>query len=409
MSLKNISIAIIIFLYILLFELSPFFELAGLNYLIVVKNMLIIAICSILFILNNERKVELPWYAISFSAILLFLIIIEFVFCIASDILSPLLGLIEFLSVAIYADRRFIRYFYRCIILVTLVSSIPLLYYYYIFGYYARTDIVFDKSMQTFLFGFSLISLLSEFFYTHSKHKGIIIIIALYLFVCNVYILQSKTSIFVTLVVLFMIFIFRKDNLINILSKYSKQILLVLFILPFLPINWEIPQTLQQAANKLTGRTVFILEKQIREDTYEIRDRILNRTLEVLSDNPLWGAGFGNQEKVLNITGTGVAQGESQIMDLVLDGGITYLVAFLILIIPMACFSINSLNGKQSRYADEFVLFQTTGFFILCIGNEMLSSIGWFFLGSLVYLRKDRFIFLLFSNPRQKILKLVKR
>lgn len=301
-----------------------------------------------------------------------------------------------------FSDKKFVKYLYASILAITLVTTIPLLYYYSLYGYYARDEILFDKSMQTFLFGFCYILLLLELFNSSGKYKALILTILIYLILVNVFILQSKTSVFVLLVIFILMSIWRRNEVKATLKHYWKSLIIVAIAIPFLPIEWEVPDAMKQAANMLTGETVFVLEKDMKEDTYEIRDIILNKTIDIINRNPLLGAGFGNMASALKSTKTGVTQGESQLMDFVIEGGLTYLLAFAILTLPPLIILFRRTRHLRACYSEEFVFYQLLGFLILCTGNEMLSSLGWIFLGTLMYMHKTKIPVILFSKQDDK-------
>ena len=390
MKCREIIFAIVVFCFVLLFELSFYFATIGLNMVNSIKNILIIVILWILIKRNWHQQIKLQWYVRTFLFIMFLFLILQSLFGIASEIVTPLFGFIELFVAAKFSSKGFIKYLYASVVIVTLVTTIPLLYYYILYGYYARFDIVFEKSMMTFLYGFSFILLLTELFQTQGKCKYIILALLLYLLFVNVFILQSKTSIFALLVIFTLMFILRHKEINLTFKRYWKGLILVLAILPFLPIEWEIPDAMKQAANQLTGKTVFVMEREMKEDTYEIRGVILNRTIDIINEKPFFGAGFGNIASALIPTHTGITQGESQLIDFALEGGLTYLIAFAILTIPIVITSYKQIRNFKTTYADKFVFYQIIGFLILCTGNEMLSSLGWIFLGTLIYLLKTK-------------------
>lgn len=403
MKLWDFLLASIIFLYILIYEMAPFLQMGALAPLLILKNLLIVAICFFQSYRNWHTGFRLPWYVSAYVIIMVALVVLEIVTRHTCSFISPIISLMEFVIIAAYADNRFVRLFYGSILLVTLISSIPLVYLYSVLGFYARQDIFFDKSMQTFLFGFSMVLLLLELIRPYGKHKFIIIVLFIYLLWCNAFILQSKTSIFVTLVAGCLLVVLKPDDISKQINKCKWHILFILVVIPFLPIEWEIPDALKQAANKLTGREMFLIERQMKEDTYDIRERIVDRTLDIIADNPFFGAGFGNQEQALKATKTGVTQGESQIIDLLLDGGLTYLIAFAILTLAMVYYSWVRIWHRSALYVDYLVFLQTVSFLIMCGGNEMLSSLGWIYMGTLVYLCEQRSTIILFGKPKRRI------
>ena len=386
MSLRNILFGVLIFAFLLLFELAPFLSLGKFAPLVALKNVLLLAICYVQIQRNWTRGLLLPWYVKVYAILLISLIVLETVFGYASNISSPVIGLMVLLIFVAYSDKRFIRYFYVSMIIVTIISSVPLLYFYIKLGYYARAEIAFDKSMMTFLFAFCQVFLLLEVFRLKGRKKLLVLSLFGYLFWCNAFILQSKTSIFIALVVLAMLIVFRSGEVMLFLRRYYKVIMLGLIAIPFLPIHVEVPEELKLAANKLTGSQIFVLKKKVKEDTYVVRERLRNTTYQVVLDNPFFGAGFGNQASALKASKTGITQGESQMLDLLLDGGITNLVTFLILVLPIIVYTLCLMWQGNYCYTDSFVLFQTLSFFILCIANEILSSVGWIFLGTIIYL-----------------------
>jgi len=386
MSLRNILFGVLIFAFLLLFELAPFLSLGKFAPLVALKNVLLLAICYVQIQRNWTRGLLLPWYVKVYSVLLLSLIVLETVFGYASNISSPVIGLMVLLIFIAYSDKRFIRYFYVSMIIVTIISSIPLLYFYVKLGYYARTEIAFDKSMMTFLFAFCQVFLILEAFRLKGRNKLLVISLFGYLFWCNAFILQSKTSIFIALVVLGLLMVFRSGEVMLFLRRYYKIFVLGLIAIPFLPVHVEVPDDLKYAANKLTGSQVFVVKKKVKDETYTIRERLRNTTYQVVLDNPFFGAGFGNQASALKASKTGITEGESQMLDLLLDGGITNLIAFLILTIPIIVYALCLIWQGYNSYTDSFVLFQTLSFLILCIANEILNSVGWIFLGTIIYL-----------------------
>ena len=386
MSLRNILFGVLIFSFLLLYELSPFLLLGKFAPLVSLKNILLLIICYIQIHRNLYRGLLLPWYVKVYVVILFALVLLETITGYASSIFSPLTGIFVLIVISAYSDRRFIHYFYISLIIITFISSVPLLYFYIKLGYFARAEIAFDKSMLTFLFAFCQICLLMMLFQTKGVKQIIVLSLFGYLFLCNAFILQSKTSIFVTLVAIFILLLLRIGEFIRFFRKHYKPVVLGFILLPFLPVHFEIPEELKFAANKLTGSQVFIIKKKVKEDTYVIRERLRNTTYQVVQDNPFFGAGFGNQAIALKASKTGITEGESQLLDLLLDGGITYLVAFLILTLPILFYPVCFIWQGNYCHTDTFVFFQILSFLILCIGNEMLSSVGWIFLGTLIYL-----------------------
>lgn len=399
---KELIFSGLIFAFVLLYELSAYFTTIGLNSANIVKNFFIIAILLILIRRNWSHQIRFRLHIKTFFVIVFLLLILQALFGVASDIITPVIGFMEFYVATKFSDKRFIKYLYASILIITLVATIPLLYYYSLYGYYARDEIVFDKSMQTFLFGFCYILLLLELFNSNGKYKTLILTIFIYLILVNVFILQSKTSIFVLLVIFILMSIWRRNEVKLTLKRYWKNLIIVAIAIPFLPIEWEVPDAIKQAANMLTGETVFVLGKDMREDTYEIRGIILDKTIDIINENPLLGAGFGNMTSALKSTNTRVTQGESQFMDLGIEGGLTYLLAFVILTLPPLITSFKRVSHLRTGYSEEFVFYQLLSFLILCIGNEMLSSLGWIFLGTLMYIYKTKTTVILFSKQDDK-------
>lgn len=409
MKIKELIFFTLIFSFVLLYELSAFFTVIGLSSINMIKNIDIITILLILINKNKSHCLRLKSHIKVFICILSVLIFLQIIFGIASNFISPIITIIFFYVTVKFSDKNFIKSLYTSIVIITIISSIPILYFYLLYGYYARTEIIFDKSMQTFLFGFCYTMLLLELSHNNIKNKLFIFSILVYLLIINIVILQSKTSIFVFLINLLFMSILKFKDIKIAIQHYWKFIAIIAIILPFLPIEWELPDTLKQATNKLTGKTVFVLEKNLKEDTYEIRELIVDKTIEIVKENPIFGAGFGNMTTALKSTKTGVTQGESQIVDLALEGGITYLTAFAILTLPILLLSLKRIYHSKSDYPDEFVFYQLLGFLILCIGNEMLSSLGWIFLGTLIYIFYTKSTITIFNKHNDTNQKRIKR
>lgn len=400
MKIKDLIFFALIFSFVLLYELSVFFGSIGLSFINSIKNLIIILILFILTNRNIHHCIRFKLHIKIFFFIVFFLITIQTIFGIASDFISPIIAFIEFFLAAKFSDKKFIKYFYSTILIVTIITSIPLLYFYMLYEYYARSEIIFDKSMQTFLFGFSFTILSLELFQYNIKNKLLIFLLLIYLLFINIYILQSKTSIFVLIINILFMSILKAKDLKLIVKRYWKFIAIIAIALPFLPIEWEIPDTLKQAANKLTGKTVFVIETNLKEETYEIRGIILDKTIDIVKDNPILGIGFGNIPTALKSTNTGITQGESQFIDLALEGGFTYLFAFALLTLPIMILSFKRIYHSKSIYSDEFIFYQLLSFLILCAGNEMLSSLGWIYLGTLIYIFYTKSIITIFNKPK---------
>lgn len=385
MKISNAIRFAIVFGYVFLYSGSLYFQTNGMDHLNLIKNGLLIIILIMLYVQNRHENVILPWNLKTFFIIMIPLFLLEHACGIASDSLNPIIGFCTLFLISKYADRQFIKYLLSSIVIVSAISCMPMIYWYIKLGYYARTTIIFEKALLTFFFGISYVTLLLYIPQTKGVTNIALIAILVVALLVNFFILQSKTSIFVFLVVFVIMSFNALKNIGEIIRKYWWQIALSVLILSFLPINWQIPDAIKQATNKFTGKEVFETRSSMKTETYDVRRKILYHTIKVVDENPLIGAGFGNQKDSLRDSGTRASEAESQILDILLDGGLTYLIAFLILILPMMVSSGRYIFKNKYNDNDLFLFYQTLGFVILCIGNEMLTSLGWMFLGVLVY------------------------
>lgn len=379
----------------LMVELSTFFSSSGLGLLNNVKNVIFLFVVFLLYLRNRRSPYAMPRNIKFFIGIMIVLIFIELITLHASSIFGIVIGLFLLGISGKYSDECFLRYLFLSIIIVSLISSVPLVYFYYLYGYFAKTEIFFEKPFLTFLFGVSSCYLTILLLFS-SKHKIWIAAVIAYLLICNVYILQSKTSLFEWLAVVGLLCLFRGSLVIAFLKRCKYVLLLLCAALCFLPIRWEIPDPIKQAANKLVGYEMYTLSRELREDTYDIRGKIMDRTIQIVWEDPIMGAGFGNQEEALRPTKTGLTQGESQILDMLLDGGLTYLSAFLIMVFCFVKLTFVRLKNNTNPGQNLMLCTQMIGFVILCIGNEMLYSLTWIYLGAMSWLA--------YSNVRYRIL-----
>lgn len=381
--IKNKLLAVTTFVSILLFELSVFFASSGMGWVNQVKNVLYL---YLLYLVAKDTKKDCnpqPWYVKCYSLIVVCLVAVQLVLGMASNAFTLFLQIAVLLLFVRYSNLRFARYYLRSVVVVALLSSLPLVWYYAIYGFYARSLIVFDKSFQTFLFGVSYVYLFYLLTKDDIKHKVLLFVLLAYLILCNVFILQSKTSLFSFISIVVLWAILHPDRLKNVCVSYTKHIVVVAAALVLLPIQMEMPDEIKQAANMLTGREVYKLNVVMKEDTYEIREDVIKKTWTVLGESPLLGGGVGRMEQTLKSTGYGLNQGESQLVDFALEGGYTYFFAFFILIVPLLLQSARKVwkAKKQNQY--EFVFLSLVCFLILCAGNEMLSIVTWAYIGIL--------------------------
>lgn len=370
----------------MMFELSPFFSQNGLNSLNMIKNGLMISILLILYIKNKHRKTNLPNNTVCFILLMSILIISEIITGIGGSYGRIVGGLVLMSFASLYSDRSFFYTFLNTICIVTLITTLPLIYYYYTLGYYARWIIIFDKSFQTFLFGVSMAYITMRIFDENQKYKLLLFAVVIYLLWVNVYILQSKTSIFSFLVLLCLLVVFKTRTTLGFFKRkwYVFAIIIIAFI--FSPIQLEIPDAMKQAANKLLGKEQFHLSVNMRENTYDVRDLVVKKTREIIVKNPLQGAGFGNYEEALRSTGTFLTEGESQIVDMALDGGVTYLIVFFLYVFLFMYRGIYNIRHKINNEESLMLVGQMTVFVILCFGNEMFSSLVWIYMGTISWL-----------------------
>lgn len=381
----NILYATLILGYILLFQLSSFFTTNGFDFINQFKNIILLVLSFILYWQNRAKPFSLPIHVKIYFMILLIIILAEGICGLLSSAYGVLTGMFLLWVVSRYCDADFEKYFSRSIICVTFISTIPLVYYYIIYGYYARAEIIFDKSMQTFLFGYSFVYLLTQSMNQNRKNIPYIILCLLFLFWCNVFILQSKTSIFGMLSVMILVLIFNRKSLIHIIKRCKYIFIGGILFFSFSSLEIEIPTGIQQAVNKFTGQQIYDIGPSVREETYETRELIRKKTYKILDENFFLGSGFGNVEKSLISTRTGAKQAESQLYDILLEGGYSYLMAVCILFLPLLIISYKQFRFKYHHPDAYYVFYQTFMFIILCIGNEMFSSIAWIFIGTLIF------------------------
>lgn len=385
-TIDNKLLAITTFASVLFFELSAFFIDNGLGWMNQVKNVIYV---FLLYLVAKDSKGHcnpIPWFVKCFALITIGLIMVQMALGMASNVSSWLLQVFMFLLFIRYSNLRFARYLMRTILVMAFLSSLPLIWYYFIYGYYAREMIIFDKSYQTFLFGASYVYLFYFLTRNNVRHKTLLLILFVYFVLCNVFILQSKTSIFSILSIIALWSFWHPKRLKTVCLNYSKYLIIVVVSLVLLPIQLEMPDGIKQAVNMFVGREVYKMNVVLKEDTYVIRRDIRKKMWAVLDDSPLLGGGIGQMETTLKSTGYGLSQGESQLVDLALEGGYTFVFAFLLLIGPYLLRAWKKARCARVQNQYEFVCLSFVCFVILCTGNEILSVVTWMYVAILNYL-----------------------
>lgn len=385
---KNKLLAATTFVSILLFELSAFFIDSGIAWMNQVKNVVYLYLLYLVAKETNGSYNPIPWNVRAFSYIVLGLVVVQLILDMATNVFTLLLKIVMLLLFVRYANLRFSKYYLNSVIIITLLSSIPLVVYYFIYGYYARDLIVFDKSYQTFLFGVSYVYLFFLLTKDNIKHKVLLLILLAYLFVCNVFILQSKTSIFAFISIVALWSFLHPSRLKKFCSRYCLYFLLAAITLPLLPFKMEMPVAIKQAINICAGQEVYKINVYVSEETYEVRRDVRKKMWKVLDESPLLGDGIGQMEQTLKSTGYSLSQGESQLVDFALEGGYTYVFAFCILIIPLLLQAAHRTWRSTSQNENEFVFLSLVLFSILCFGNETISIVTLMYIGILNYLLK---------------------
>lgn len=295
--IENKLLAVTTFFSILLFALSVFFASSGMGWVNNVKNVLYL---YLLYLVAKDTKEDcnpLPWNVKWYSLIVVCLVAVQLVLGMTSNVFALFLQIAILLLFVRYCNLRFARYYLRSVVVIALLSSLPLVWYYAIYGYYARDLIVFDKSFQTFLFGVSYVYLFYLLTKGDVKYKVLLLVLLAYLILCNVFILQSKTSLFSFLAIVALWAILHPDRLKGVCVRYTKYIIVVAAALVLLPIQMEMPDEIKQAANMLAGREVYKLNIVMKEDTYEIRADVRRKMWAVLDESPLVGGGLAEWSK----------------------------------------------------------------------------------------------------------------
>lgn len=383
---RNKLLAATTFVSILLFELSAFFIDSGIAWMNQVKNVVYLYLLYLVAKEADGNCNPIPWNVRVFSYIVLGLVVVQFIFGMATNVFTLLLQIVMLLLFVRYANIRFTKYYLNSVIIITLISSIPLVGYYFMYGYYARDLIIFDKSYQTFLFGVSCVYLFYLLTKDNIKHKILLLILLVYLFACNIFVLQSKTSIFAFLTIVVLWCLLHPSRLKKICLSYGLYFVVVVAALSLLPVKMEMPNTIKQAVNMCVGREVYKINVILNEETYDVRRDVRKKMWKVLDESPLLGDGIGQMEQTLKSTGYGLSQGESQLVDFALEGGYTYVFAFCILIIPFLLRAAHRTWHSTSQNKNEFVFLSLVSFIILCSGNEMISIVTLMYIGILNYL-----------------------
>lgn len=382
----NLLLFFIVVSFTFLYAGSTSFQDSGLFWLNRIKNVFLISILILLILRNFNKPIRLPQNVKAFYLIMIPLYIIELCSGKPTDFVTPILGWGYLYIATRYSDKYFIKYLYLSILIITVISCLLLVNIYIMFGFYARDELLFDKSMLTFLFGISYILLLLDLKYSISKYKWLTIILIVFTVIANIFILQSKTSILIFILCATYMSIKSIKRLPYLIIKYSKYLILGIAVLIVVPIEYELPDTIKQAINIIAGKQVYQLSRDIGTDTYDVRAGVMDLTLDVVSDSPIVGIGFGNQEPLLRSNGFDLLQAESQILDMLLDGGVPYLIAFGLFILPMIFYAGHKIIIHRTNFTNDFIFLQSLGFIILCISNEMFTSLGWLFMGTLAYL-----------------------
>lgn len=250
---------------------------------------------------------------------------------------------------------------------------------------YDRGEIFIDKAFLTSLFALSYFFCILDIFFNRDKIFNIILF-SVSVFV-NLFVVQSKTSLFALVIELLILYFFF-PIIRPVYNKYIKYLVIIGFlaftILPSVPL----PDDLTYGINRVLGFE-FLDESKLTRSynnlsmTYDIRDDVRAYCFRLFLENPILGIGQGNFA-ILNQASSNdfnwLSETESSWLQILTEGGLFYFLTMIFLFFKPINDAYKKLkNEVGTKYSYYYLM--TFSFFIIFIVlflfNDFSDSFFW--------------------------------
>lgn len=324
---------------------------------------------------------------------------IQLFFFSSLSILKGMVFFCFFACFAFYATNRICEFF-SCFI--KLASLFIILFIFTVcieqgHLYYYRSLIFIEKTTMSIFFTLATSLCLIDF--GLKKKKKDLFLLALILFT-NIFIVQSKSAIFLFVLNVLILF-FLCEPFKRMIKKY--KYILLFFSLSVVAIfpSAILPDDIRFGINRIIGNeifsTTFVRSEDNMDLTYSIREDMHTFGMKIFFENPLIGIGVGNFEKYNRFSGSNVSfltQPESTWLGILIEGGIVYLLFFVIFFIHNLSVSKKKYKENQDNDMALKSFFINTNYVVLFFFNDFMDLMFWcttaFFLaGTYINTRED--------------------
>lgn len=345
--------------------------------------------------LNKETLRISLFYIIS---VLLLCIIHSIVYNVPSILLSIISWLLVFFLMSSIEFKGKADVIVKSISTTVVVLDLVLLYFCFTqgdFSYYPRSDIRNSVGLDkpNFSLYYSVYFCLAYLACLKKKNLKFHLIIFPLSFFLNIYLIQSKLALTAFILFALVHYLLNKEKLYK--KRIKKMLKIIIFVvLSFIliqPSMLSIPDEFKILVNQVVGENVLDYTKELKDDnTYTIRSAIKAYCFNLFLQHPLVGIGLGNYKEKAgsNVTfdiGYGnyltIKETESQILQIMVEGGIWYLASFLVLSI----YILRGLILNLKKHSFEFSVCEAFAIalplFYICFGNDFFNITFWIMLG----------------------------
>ena len=348
----------------------------------VIKSVCITCLCCALYCCNKRGN--------GVKSVVTIVVPIFICFCLAqllffssAAILKVLFCVCVFAFLTQYATETICEKFSSFMKISSAVIALIVLSFCVKYGhlYYYRSLIFIEKTTISLIF--SLVVPLCLIDFCLKRKMGDLFLLMLTLFV-NIFVVQSKTAIFVLFLNLGILYFLYKPF--KILIRKYKLLLLAICLgaMGCFP-SAVLPDDLRFGINRIVGEEVFTSSygrSVNRMDmTYSIRNDMHKFGFEIFSEHPLMGIGVGefkNFNRASNSQVSFLSQPESTWLGILIEGGVAYLLC-------MMMFFLNNLSQSVLKYKENKMndmalkcAFVNMNFMIIFFFNDFLDLMFWF-------------------------------
>jgi len=378
---KSVFLNVCLFTYVIGYVLFP--AVMGNATQGMVKLFLVITMLLLLYCCSNgcNRCISVTKTIMPFF--LVFVFVQTFLF-------SPMFGvkyginLLLFVFLCRYGNKVLCDNYSLFVKISSLVACIPVIYFCLLYhkAYFFRTNIFIEKQTLSLLLATAYMLCLVDAFFSAKQKKWNATIFAA-LVVINVFIIQSKSSLFVLLIGCIVLFLTKKSVRLWFRKKIFFFLMGYVALLALFP-TLALPDDIRFGINRVIGTNLFSTDFVRSEDrmelTYSIRDDSRIFCFQTFLQHPIVGIGLGNFSSHIKKSSSAVrflGEPESAWLSILTEGGGLYVLSMLVFFFSNIYFAYSRCRRNDNDVYAYRVLLINVCYCVIFFFNDFMDSLFW--------------------------------